>query len=91
MKCMSNANVLEILKEIEKMFPNAGCELNYQNIFQLIIAVSLSAQTTDKSVNLVTPVLFEKYPTCYELAKADAVSYTHLCCKCLKRRCKSSI
>lgn len=68
---MSNANVLEILKEIEKMFPNAGCELNYQNIFQLIIAVSLSAQTTDKSVNLVTPVLFEKYPTCYELAKAD--------------------
>ena len=52
MKCMSNANVLEILKEIEKMFPNAGCELNYQNIFQLIIAVSLSAQTTDKSVNL---------------------------------------
>ena len=68
---MSNANVLEILKEIEKMFPNAGCELNYQNIFQLIIAVSLSAQTTDKSVNLVTPVLFEKYPTCYELGKAD--------------------
>lgn len=68
---MSNANVLEILKEIEKMFPNVGCELNYQNIFQLIIAVSLSAQTTDKSVNLVTPVLFEKYPTCYELAKAD--------------------
>ena len=71
MKCISNANVLENLKENEKMFPNAGCELNYHNIFQLIIAVSLSAQTTDKSVNLVTPVLFEKYPTCYELAKAD--------------------
>lgn len=68
---MSKDNAIEILNEIAKMFPDARCELNYQNIFQLIIAVSLSAQTTDKSVNLVTPALFEKFPTCYELSKAD--------------------
>lgn len=60
----------EILNELEHMFPNAGCELNYRNIYELTVAVSLSAQTTDKSVNLVTPKLFEKYPTIFDLAKA---------------------
>lgn len=61
----------DILVEIEKMFPNAGCELVYHNVFELLIAVMLSAQTTDKSVNIVTPVLFEKYPTAISLANAD--------------------
>ena len=59
-----------ILCELEILFPNAGCELVYNNIFELLIAVMLSAQTTDKSVNLVTPVLFNKYPTAFDLAKA---------------------
>lgn len=61
----------DILVEIEKMFPDAGCELVYHNVFELLIAVMLSAQTTDKSVNIVTPVLFEKYPTVIALANAD--------------------
>lgn len=61
----------DILVEIEKMFPDAGCELVYHNVFELLIAVMLSAQTTDKSVNIVTPVLFEKYPTAIALANAD--------------------
>ena len=61
----------DILVEIEKMFPNAGCELVYHNVFELLIAVMLSAQTTDKSVNIVTPALFKKYPNAKQLANAD--------------------
>ena len=63
--------VSKILEEIYKLFPNASCELNYNNIFELLIAVVLSAQTTDKSVNKVTPYLFEKYPTPMMLANAE--------------------
>ena len=63
----------EILSQLELMFPNAGCELNYNNVFELLIAVMLSAQTTDKSVNVVTPTLFSKYPTAIDLAKADVL------------------
>lgn len=46
-----------------EMFPNAKCELTHDSSFQLLIAVILSAQTTDVSVNKVTPALFKKYPT----------------------------
>ena len=60
-----------ILDEIEVLFPNAGCELIYHNIFELLIAVMLSAQTTDKSVNVVTPSLFEKYPNAFMLSNAE--------------------
>ena len=60
-----------ILEQIEILYPNASCELNYNNVFELLIAVMLSAQTTDKSVNTVTPMLFSKYPTAFELSKAD--------------------
>lgn len=67
---MSNDKVKDILDEIEKMFPDASCELNYNNVFELVVAVSMSAQTTDKAVNKVTPVLFEKYPTPLHLANA---------------------
>ena len=55
------------------MFPNAKCELNYNNLFELIIAVSLSAQTTDKRVNEVTKILFSKYGN-YELLKDANIS-----------------
>ena len=61
----------EILDVLEKMFPNAECELNHDSTFQLLIAVILSAQTTDVSVNKVTPLLFEKYPDAFSLANAD--------------------
>lgn len=67
----SKEELNSILNEIEKLFPNAGCELNYNNVFELLIAVMLSAQTTDKSVNIVTPNLFKKYPTAYELGNAN--------------------
>ena len=59
----SKEELNSILNEIEKLFPNAGCELNYNNVFELLIAVMLSAQTTDKRVNMVTKKLFTKYDT----------------------------
>ena len=71
MKCMLKDKAKNILDQIEIMFPNAGCELNYNNVFELLIAVSLSAQTTDKSVNKVTPELFNKYPNPEELSNAN--------------------
>jgi endonuclease-3 len=51
--------------------PNAETELLYDNAYQLLVAVVLSAQCTDKRVNLTTPALFAKYPTINELAKAE--------------------
>ena len=61
----------EILNILEIMFPNAECELNHESTFQLLIAVILSAQTTDISVNKVTPKLFSLYPDAFSLASAD--------------------
>ena len=60
-----------ILNYLDELYPNAECELIHKNPFELLIAVILSAQTTDKSVNKITPKLFEKYPTCYDLKDAD--------------------
>ena len=52
-------------------YPHVGCELNYQKDYELVIAVMLSAQTTDIAVNAVTKVLFAKYDTLAKLANAD--------------------
>jgi endonuclease-3 len=56
---------------LDELFPNAHCELVYNNHFELLIAIVLSAQTTDNKVNSVTPVLFKKYPTIKSLADAN--------------------
>ena len=65
---MNNAKfILEFLKQ---KFPNAKCELNYSNTFELLIAVILSAQCTDKRVNQTTKILFSKYPTALSLSNA---------------------
>ena len=61
----------EKLEYILKMYPNAKCELKYNSVFQLLIAVSLSAQTTDKRVNQCTPLLWEKYKEIKDLADAN--------------------
>ncbi len=61
----------EILDRLEILFPNAGCELQFRNEFELLCAVILSAQTTDVSVNKVTPALFERYPDAASMALAD--------------------
>ena len=61
----------EIASYLNELYPDAHCELNYDSIFHLLIAVMLSAQTTDNSVNKVTPVLFEKYVSPLDLANAN--------------------
>lgn len=63
--------VARILDTLDQMFPDATVELHHKNPFELLVAVVLSAQTTDVSVNKVTPALFEKYPDAFALAKAD--------------------
>lgn len=61
----------EILDLIYKMFPNPHCELEYFDDFSFLCAVVLSAQTTDKAVNLVTKPLFLKYPTVFDIASSS--------------------
>ena len=56
---------------IDSLFPNAKCELFYNQDYELAIAVMLSAQTTDKAVNRVTEVLFSKFPTVESLKNAE--------------------
>lgn len=56
---------------LDELYPDAHCELVYSKDYEFLIAVMLSAQTTDKSVNQATAVLFKKYKTVEELAKAD--------------------
>lgn len=56
---------------LDELFPNPKCELNYTKDYELLIAVMLSAQTTDKRVNMVTKVLFEKYNTLEKLKDAN--------------------
>ena len=60
-----------VLDYFEELFPDAHCELNHQNVFELLVAVMLSAQTTDKKVNQVTASLFKKYPTVESFALAS--------------------
>jgi len=63
---------IEIIKEaFLENYKNAVTELKYKNDYELLIAIILSAQCTDKRVNIITPALFEKYPSIKELAKAN--------------------
>lgn len=64
-------NYLDIYDSLKAMFPNAVCELEYTSPYTLLVAVILSAQCTDKRVNLVTPSVFAKYPTVQDMAKAQ--------------------
>lgn len=67
---LSKEKTMEALGIMYDMFPDAECELTHQSPFQLLIAVILSAQATDVSVNKATPALFEAYPTPEALANA---------------------
>ena len=60
-----------IIENLNRIYPDAHCELNHKDSFELLIAVVLSAQTTDVSVNRVTPALFEKYPDAISLSEAS--------------------
>lgn len=62
---------VEIVKALEGIYPDAKCSLEYSHPYELMIAGRLSAQCTDARVNVVTKVLFEKYPTLQSFAEAD--------------------
>jgi endonuclease-3 len=61
----------EILSRLKARYPDARCALNYRSAFELLCATILSAQCTDLRVNMVTPTLFARYPTAFELARAE--------------------
>ena len=65
---MKNKDIVEYL---EKIIPNPKCELEYSKDYELLIATMLSAQTTDKRVNMVTRILFKKYPSLVDLKDAS--------------------
>ena len=60
-----------VIEYFSKTMPTAESELNYRTPFELLVAVVLSAQCTDKRVNMTTPALFERYPTPFEMAEAS--------------------
>ena len=70
-KTISKTNIKKVLDILEETYPEAECALDHVNVFQLLVAVVLSAQTTDVSVNKVTPALFAKYPDAEHLAAAE--------------------
>ncbi len=64
------ARMLEILRRLKLAYPDAHCELDYRNPYELLVATILSAQCTDVRVNLVTPELFRRWPDATALAEA---------------------
>ena len=68
---LTKEQFLEVSQYLDSLFPNAKCELFYSQDYELVIAVMLSAQTTDKSVNAVTSHLFKKYPILKSFVEAD--------------------
>lgn len=69
-KAALTARAREIWQRLKREYPDAHCELNFDNPFQLLVATILSAQCTDVRVNLVTPALFKRYPDAESLAAA---------------------
>jgi len=67
----SQKNIKEIKKILLEKYKDAKTELKYKNDYELLISIILSAQCTDKRVNIITPALFKKYPSTKELAKAN--------------------
>jgi endonuclease-3 len=67
-----------INRALHQTYPDAHCELDFRNPLELLVATILSAQTTDKRVNLVTPVLFDRYPDAAALAAADRTELEEL-------------
>lgn len=66
-----DAHAVEVLARLRKAHPDAHCELDHDSPLQLLMATILSAQCTDKRVNMVTPLLFRTYPTAQALADAQ--------------------
>ena len=63
--------VQKVAEALTECYPDVACALKYEKPYQLLMAVRLSAQCTDARVNLITPILFERYPTLEAFAEAD--------------------
>ena len=73
---------ISAVEALKKEYPEAICSLNYTDEFQLLAATRLSAQCTDARVNIVTPALFEKYPTVEAFAEAEVADVEELIRSC---------
>ena len=82
MKKATRKEIQEIHKRFVERYSDAVTELHYSNAYELVVAVALSAQCTDKRVNIITPALFEKYPSTKELAVADIEDVKELLKSC---------
>lgn len=82
MKKATKKEIEAIKSELVARYDDAVTELTYTNAYELVIAVALSAQCTDKRVNLITPALFCAYPTPYDLAKANLQDIKNLLQTC---------
>mgnify|MGYP005753849735 FL=1 len=70
-KQKKKADVLSIIEELKRLYPEGICSLNYPKPYELLFSVRLAAQCTDERVNQVTPALFARFPTLESLAEAD--------------------
>ena len=64
-------DVIAIVEELKRLYPDALCSLQYPKPYELLFAVRLAAQCTDERVNMVTPALYARFPTLESLAEAD--------------------
>ena len=78
----SKKNIEEIKQILLEKYKDAKTELNYNNEYELLVDIILSAQCTDKRVNIITPTLFKKYPSTKELSKANLEDVKELLKSC---------
>jgi endonuclease-3 len=79
---MKTAFVGKLLTLLRKHWPHPRCEVNHQNALQLMVGVILSAQSTDKTVNEITPALFKRYPTAKAFARANPLDIEKMVYRC---------
>ena len=68
---MDQKTAAQVLDRLQEEYPDARCALDHENVFQLLVSTMLSAQTTDKRVNMVAPALYAAFPDAASLAEAD--------------------
>ena len=73
---------LEIIRRLKEEYPDAGCSLDYNEAWKLLVSVRLAAQGTDARVNVVVQGLYEKYPTVHDLAQADVADIEEIVRPC---------
>ena len=79
---MKKSDVEKVIVLLKEKYPEATCSLDFNNPFEIVIAVMLSAQCTDERVNKVTPALFKKYPTPEKMSKAPIKDLERLIHSC---------